>query len=270
MDRVAKNKLLLTLGVGYLCTQLPNIKKVELNDDLEIFDLEKKQIIVFITEDNKCNSLIVIDLNSKSKKINLITLEKKLQSQNKSLVELYNENGVIEVIKNLNKNLKLSIQQYLKVDYMILEKIINDINGIEIDLKKEDKFQIGIKDKMDVCLLNGEQAIKYIKFKNKEGCTKKDKRQKKLFKNLINKLMESSPKEFINIMSKSLDSIETTMGTKELVTLGFLCIKIGVDNIEKIKIPSKNKKEQLNFEKSDLNKYKIESSIDEIRYILNN
>lgn len=134
---MAKNKLLLTLGVGYLCTQLPNIKRVELNDNLEIFDLERKQTIVFITEDDNCDSLIIIDLNNRNKKIKLITLEKKIKLQNESIVDLYKNSGAIEIVKELNKTLNLSIQQYIKIDYMTLEKIINDMNGIEIDLTKE-------------------------------------------------------------------------------------------------------------------------------------
>lgn len=85
----------------------------------------------------------------------------------------------------------------------------------------------------------------------------------------MDKLMECSPKEFIHALSKSLNHIETTMSTKELVNLGFSCIKIGIDNVEKIKIPSKSTKEQLILKKSDLHKYKIENSVDEIRYILN-
>ena len=47
---MAKKKLLLTLGVGYLCTQLPNINRVDIKEDLNISEVNTndKQIIIFI------------------------------------------------------------------------------------------------------------------------------------------------------------------------------------------------------------------------------
>lgn len=266
---MVNKKLLLTLGVGYLTIQLPNIKKVQVNNDLNIYDLKRKQTIIFITKNNDCNSIVVLDLCSKNNKIKLITLEKKAGLQGKNIVEVYNNYGPIETIKILNKNLHLSIQQYIKVDYIILEKLINDINGIEIKLNDEDKFVMDINEDNNTYLLNGEQAIRYINFKNRAGCTKKSIRQKRVIKSITNRLMEYSLNDFIKVLSDGMSSIETTMNTKELITLGLSCIKRGIDNVEKIKIPSKEKITKLKLENIKLQEYNMVNSLDEIMYAIN-
>ena len=86
---------------------------------------------------------------------------------------------------------------------------------------------------------------------------------------LINNLMELSPKEFSRIVSNVIPFIETTMATKELVILGIICIKRGIDNVEKIKIPSKEKITKLKLENIKLQEYNMVNSLDEIMYAIN-
>ncbi|MGL5352120.1 MAG: hypothetical protein ACRDA5_02195, partial [Clostridium sp.] len=97
---------------------------------------------------------------------------------------------------------------------------------------------------------SGRHVIDYMKSKPLDG-SNKSKKQKKIIKLVIDKVLESSTKEFLAIISDSIQSIETSLKTKELVGVGLSCMKIGVDNINKKKFPLK----------ADLNKVQVESEI---------
>lgn len=269
---MAKKKLLLTLGVGYLCTQLPNINKVNIKEDLNIAEVNTnaKQIIIFITNKNKCDSIFILCINNKSNNIKVVKFKNKLKIQNENIIELYNNLGATSVISKLNESLGFSIQNYVKLDYLALIEVIEKLGGLKVKLNEYDKKLIfldrELKEK-ESCVLNSEEVVKYISFKSEKGCTKKDIRQKRAMKSLINNLMELSPKEFSRIVSNVIPFIETTMSTKELVIMGVTCIKIGIDNVEKVFIPTKNNVMMVNSKVDD---YKIENFIDEINNVLCN
>ena len=75
-----KSKIILTLGVGYLCTKLPNIKKVDIRDKLIMStDIEGTDIAVFITDNNVCDSIIIVRINSKKSIIKLISFKNEIK-----------------------------------------------------------------------------------------------------------------------------------------------------------------------------------------------
>lgn len=255
-----KNKIILTLGVGYLCTKLPNIKKVDIKDKLikDNLDIESGDIAIFITDNNVCNNIIIACVNSKKSIIKLISIKDKIKIENYKVSDIFKGVEVVEGINKLNERLGISISQYIKLDYSVLEDVINSMNGIKIKLNCDDKRLMGLEKEGETHILDGKQVIRYIKFKGTKGCTKKSIRQKKVINTIINDLTNKGIKEFLSIVSKSIEYIETTMSTKELVSTGFSVMKIGIDNIEKSMIPKRDKLEISGLDKYDITSYKEE------------
>lgn len=259
-----KSKIILTLGVGYLCTKLPNIKKVDIRDKLIMStDIEGTDIAVFITDNNVCDSIIIVRINSKKSIIKLISFKNEIKIDDYEISDILKESEIVDSINKLNEKLGLSINQYIKLDYFVLEDIINSINGVKIKLNYNDKKFMGLEDDNEIYILNGQQVIQYIKFKGDKGCTKKSTRQKTIINTIINDLTDKGIKEFLNVVSKSIKCIESSMSTKELVSTGFSVIKIGTDNIEKSSFPKTNK---LNF--SDIDKYDLITYKEDIKSFL--
>ena len=102
---------------------------------------------------------------------------------------------------------------------------------------------------------------------NIKGSTKKSNRQKRLINSLIDQLTDRNPKEFVNMISPIIKFIETTMETKEIVSLGYSFMKIGTSNLYKSTIPSTKmlKKDEI---VDSLYMYDIENYRNEVRMFL--
>lgn len=75
---MAKKGLLLTLGAGDICTQISNVNKVEIKEELCITKLEDKKsnIGVFISDNDICDSIMLIHLDKVNKNVNIATFLK--------------------------------------------------------------------------------------------------------------------------------------------------------------------------------------------------
>ena len=255
-----KNKIILTLGVGYLCTKLPNIKKVDIKDKLikDKLDIESIDIAIFITDNSVCDNIIIARVNSKKSIVKLISIKNKIKIESYKVSDIFEKVEIVECINKLNEKLGISISQYIKVDYLVLEDIINSLNGIKIKLNCDDRKLMELEKGGEIHILDGKQVIKYMKFKGTKGCTKKSIRQKNIINTIINDLTNKGIKEFSSIVSRGIECIETSMSTKELVSTGFSIMKIGIDKIEKSTIPKRDKLEASGLDKYDVTSYKEE------------
>lgn len=270
---MAKKGLLLTLGAGYICTQISNVNKIDIKDELCVTKLEDKKtnVGVFISDNGICDSIILLHLNKKSDKVNVATFVKDFYIEEKKLGRVYNQCGPIETIRVLNEGFKLSINNYIKLDYSIIENIINKIDGIKLKLVPREAATIEGLDKGEdgIYILNGRQTIDYLKSKPLDNGDK-SKKQKKVLKVIMDKVMEVAPKEFIALISDVIPSIETSLKTRELIGIALSCMKIGVDNISKNKFPLDNDLNKINLENEIKVQCNLENTIKEIHNFLNN
>ena len=236
-----KNRIILTLGVGYLCMQLPHIKKVNIKDELNIkgVEAEYKDIMLIITDKGVFKNIMIIRINSRKNSIKVLNIKDNVQIENENIIETFNSNGIVKTINKINEKINVSISQYIKVDYLAFENLVNYMGGIKINLSKADKKLLCLEDNEEECILDGKKSIDYMNLSNITGSTKKSNRQKRIINSLIDQLTDRNTKEFVNIVSPIIKFIETTMGTKEIVSLGFSFMKIGTSNLYKSTIPSK-------------------------------
>ena len=264
-----RNKIILTLGVGYLCMKLPNIKKVNIKDELNIKDVENeyKDIMLIITDKDVCKNIMIIRINDRKNNIKLLNIKDEIQIENKNIIETFVSKGIVRTINKINEKINISISQYIKDDYLALENLVNDMGGIKINLSKSDRKLLCLENNEEECILDGKKSINYMNLSNIKGSTKKSNRQKRLINSLIDQLTDRNPKEFVNMISPIIKFIETTMETKEIVSLGYSFMKIGTSNLYKSTIPSTKmlKKDEI---VDSLYMYDIENYRNEVRMFL--
>ncbi|MDV4152006.1 hypothetical protein R0131_14350 [Clostridium sp. AL.422] len=230
---MGNKKLLLTLGAGYMCTQISNVKKVKIEDDLNLHDNDKnnKSLSIFILNNNIYENLLVLNFNKEENKVKIANLN----MERGRLSKVYNEDGEIETIKLLNSQYKLSINNFIKFDYNILADYVDKIKGIDLKITPREARLLNLEESQN-CTYNftGKALIEYLNL-NYKGVDK-NKRLKKIFKELIDRMFECSTKEFLNIISDIVTNIETSLGTKELVTLGIFLLKMETNNIEEYEL----------------------------------
>jgi anionic cell wall polymer biosynthesis LytR-Cps2A-Psr (LCP) family protein len=224
---LSNKKLLLTLGAGYICTHVSNIKRVKVNEDLKCYDNENEDLSIFILNNNIYENLLMINFNKENDKVKIANF----YINKNEVSEFYNKNGEIETIKLLNLENDLSINNYIKFDYNIIKEYVDKINGLNLRITPRESRLLKLEmNESNTYNFNGEKLIEYLTL-DYVG-TDKTKRLKRVLKIVLDNIFDLPKKDFINTISEIMANIETSLSIKDLVSLGVYSLKLNSSDIE--------------------------------------
>lgn len=224
---MSNKKVLLTLGAGYICTHVSNIKRVKVNEDLKCYDNENEDLSIFILNNNIYENLLMINFNKENDKVKIANF----YMNKNELSEFYNKNGEIETIKLLNLENDLSINNYIKFDYSIIKEYVDKINGLNLRITPRESRLLKLEmNESNTYNFNGEKLIEYLTL-DYVGADK-TKRLKRVLKIVLDNIFDLPKKDFINTISEMMNNIETSLSIKDLVSLGVYSLKLNSSDIE--------------------------------------
>jgi anionic cell wall polymer biosynthesis LytR-Cps2A-Psr (LCP) family protein len=224
---LSNKKLLLTLGAGYICTHVSNIKRVKVNEDLKCYDNENEDLSIFILNNNIYENLLMINFNKENDKVKIANF----YINKNEVSEFYNKNGEIETIKLLNLENDLSINNYIKFDYNIIKEYVDKINGLNLRITQRESRLLKLEmNESNTYNFNGEKLIEYLTL-DYVGADK-TKRLKRVLKIVLDNIFDLPKKDFINTISEIMANIETSLSIKDLVSLGVYSLKLNSSDIE--------------------------------------
>lgn len=224
---MSNKKLLLTLGAGYICTHVSNMKRIKINEDLKRYNNENEDLSIFILNNNIYENLLMLNFNKEKNKVKIANF----YMNKRELSEFYNKNGEIETIKLLNLKNSLYINNYIKFDYRIIKEYVDKINGLNLRITAREARLLKLEmNESNTYIFNGEKIIEYLTL-DYVGADK-SKRLKRVLKILLDNVFELSKKDFINTISEIMTNIETSLSIKDLVSLGVYSLKLNSSDIE--------------------------------------
>lgn len=224
---MSNKKVLLTLGAGYICTHVSNIKRVKVNEDLKCYDNENEDLSIFILNNNIYENLLMINFNKENDKVKIANF----YINKNEVSEFYNKNGEIETIKLLNLENDLSINNYIKFDYNIIKEYVDKINGLNLRITQRESRLLKLEmNESNTYNFNGEKLIEYLTL-DYVGADK-TKRLKRVLKIVLDNIFDLPKKDFINTISEIMANIETSLSIKDLVSLGVYSLKLNSSDIE--------------------------------------
>lgn len=233
---MSNKKLLLTLGAGYICTHVSNIKRVKVNEDLKCYDNENEDLSIFILNNNIYENLLMINFNKENDKVKIANF----YINKNEVSEFYNKNGEIETIKLLNLENDLSINNYIKFDYNIIKEYVDKINGLNLRITQRESRLLKLEmNESNTYNFNGEKLIEYLTL-DYVGADK-TKRLKRVLKIVLDNIFDLPKKDFINTISEIMANIETSLSIKDLVSLGVYSLKLNSSDIEEYNFEMREK-----------------------------
>lgn len=224
---MSNKKLLLTLGAGYICTHVSNVRRTKINENLKCYNNENEDLSIFILNNNTYENLLMLNFNKEKNKVKIVNF----YMNKRELSEFYNKNGEIETIKLLNLENSLSINNYIKFDYRIIKEYVDKINGLNLRITAREARLLKLEmNESNTYIFNGEKIIEYLTL-DYVGADK-SKRLKRVLKILLDNVFELSKKDFINTISEIMTNIETSLSIKDLVSLGVYSLKLNSSDIE--------------------------------------
>jgi polyisoprenyl-teichoic acid--peptidoglycan teichoic acid transferase len=204
------------------------------------------------------DSIIIATIDPKRKKIKLSSIMRdtylpiKGHSKRK-IADAYALGGPQLALRTLNENFGLNIRDYMTVDFFTLEKAIDVLGGVTVNIKaaelKELNYRITetaqLQDKAPTILssegtqnLNGLQAVAYCRIRKVgSGDFERTTRQRIVLSELINKAQSSGIVKYHFLASEIFPLIETSLSNSDILKLGRQVITTSITNVEQQRFP---------------------------------
>lgn len=209
---------------------------------------------------SRSDAIIIATLDTKEKKIKLSSLMRDTyvsipDRQDNRINAAYAFGGPQLAIRTVNENYNMNIEKYVTVDFFSLEKIINKLGGVEIEIKE---YEIGYinnvirdlnndyEDDIDSMLisesgkhnLDGRQAVAYSRVRKVgNGDFERTDRQRMVLTNLIAKISKINIVEVYSLLDILFSEIETNLSKSEIIKFGSIGLISSKNSVDEIRLP---------------------------------
>jgi len=266
-------------GIGiYSYSLLNKVKNTELPKDKESLSIKDEAIHQIEIEDpgqevinialfgldrrskdeaSRSDSIIIASIDKKHIKIKLSSIMRDTYVNvpgygMTKITHAYAYGGPQLTIKTLNDNFNLDIKDYVTVDFFSLEKIIDILGGVTIDVRKEElpyinsymtevsdieKEKISTLTQSGKLNLNGMQAVAYSRIRYIGNDFERTERQRKVLTEMLNKIQEAGITKYPSLVAAILPYVETSISKGDIVSLGASILTSGTKTIDKERFP---------------------------------
>lgn len=208
---------------------------------------------------NSADSILIATLDKKNKEFKLTSVmrDSMVNAENHDNIKLkyaYSYGGPELLIKTINSNFNMNIKDYVKVNIFDLEKIINYLGGVSINIKSEEINQVNstmsqvahltnnkyipIKE-AGLQQLDGRQAVAYSRIRYVGNVDfERTERQRRVLNEVFKKLTQQNVIELSKSMDNILPYVETSLSKGELISLGSYVLINKINKIEQFRIPT--------------------------------
>lgn len=231
-------------GELMISTQIPQYEEIT---NYAIFGID--------TRDNdydgsRTDTIMIASLDYKHNKIKLSSIMRDTYvnipgKKYDKINHAYNYGGAQLSIQTINQNFDMNIKDFVTVNFTALEKLVDAIGGVEINIKQNETSLISGNIKAGMQNLNGEQAVDYCRIRYVGNADyERTERQRRVMQQIISKLQEgTSLIDMLSLVEDILPYVETSLSKEEIMVLGAKVLASGEKTVEETRLPlSENSK----------------------------
>jgi LCP family protein required for cell wall assembly len=263
-------------AVGVSDKIVDRIEKEDPNKDvtnIALFGLDTRDPDV----NGRSDALMIASIDKKHKKIKISSIMRDLYVNvpgkgKTKITHAYAYGGAQLAIKTLNESFQLDIKDYVTVDFFSLEKIIDKLGGVTIDVRKEEvqyinqymqetaaieKKAVPTVTKSGTLNLNGIQAVAYTRIRYVGNDYERTERQRKVLTAMFNKIQSAGVTKYPGIVTSVLPYVETSLTKGNILSMGTEVFASGIKTIDQMRYPVNGKGETINkgsYIVADINK----------------
>ncbi|MGH4140370.1 LCP family protein [Clostridium sp.] len=232
------------------------IKKEEVTEiiNIALFGVDRRDV----DEASRSDAIMILSIDTVHKKIKMSSIMRdtyvKIKNHGDTKINhAYAYGGPQLAIRTLNENFNLNIRDYVTVDFFKLEKIIDTIGGVTIDVENNEirlinsnmgeVAEIEKKPILEVTksgpqILNGLQAVAYSRIRYTAGGDfVRTKRQRTILSAMLTKVQSLGITGFPSIVSKLLPYTETSIKSMDIIKLGTKVLTSNIMTLEQERFP---------------------------------
>lgn len=291
------------VGFVYFYNQLDKINTTKIsedNNDLGIsdeidIDLGEKEVVniaLFGIDSRRqdddqltmSDAIMILSIDEEHDKIKLISILRDSyvnvdEYGMTKLTHAYGYGGPELAIKTLNENYNLNIKDYATVDFFGLEKIIDTLGGVDIDVQEdeipyingymmetstiENKYRKEVT-KPGFQTLNGMQAVAYARIRAIGDDFERTQRHRTVLNCLFEKIKNASIPTYATLLNDVLPCVETNLSKTKMLNLGTYILTNKITTLEQFRIPMDNDWYTLKLDGIDYLGYDLDLASNEI------
>ncbi len=254
LDKVQENPLKETpeeLGVSEIAPREDDTGVI----NILLFGVDARSL----NERSRSDTIMIASIDTKNNAVKLTSLMRdmyvEIPGKGKNRINAaYALGGPALAIKTVNTNFDMNITRYATVNFYSLEKIIDQIGGITIDVKKNEI------DPLNACIrelnrldpsnkgsyvtsagrqtLNGRQAVAYSRIR-KVGRDdfQRTERQRTVMNEMFKKAKSVGVLKLPGLAEAILPNVETNITKSEMISLGITAVQHSGNAIEQYRLP---------------------------------
>ncbi len=212
--------------------------------------------VLLIGADRTSNSgntdvMMVVSVNKKTKQLKLVSffrdsylyIEGEGYSNCNKLNAAYSKGGPEVLIKTIENNYKIDIDNYVMVNFKSFEGIIDAMGGITVDVKKYEadynykKFKVHLPYGENVTL-NGKEALCFVRIRgcDPDGDVSRTRRQRQVINAMLDRVMNSSISELNKYIDVLMPYVDTGYSQTQILSLGLKALAGGWAKYERSQI----------------------------------
>ncbi|MGI6705891.1 MAG: LCP family protein [Clostridia bacterium] len=195
----------------------PDEKETEVINIL-LFGLDRRSR----EERSRSDTIMIATIDKKNKTLKLTSLMRDMyvpipgRADNR-INAAYAFGGAALAIQTVNRNFHLDITRYITVDFFGLEKIIDRLGGVSIDVTPGEAQILGVSS--GVQTLNGEQAVRYSRIRRIGNDYARTERQRTVLSEMFKKAKAINMIQYPDLVATFMPHIETNMSKLEIMSL---------------------------------------------------
>ncbi|PJI08946.1 MULTISPECIES: LCP family protein [Clostridium] len=271
--------LIVAVGVvagGYFYSKISKMKKTTISkkpSDLGISqktqnDLDKYKDTVNIalfgldrrkkTDISRSDTIMILTMDPYHKKLKLSSIMRDTYVNvdghgMTKITHAYAYGGPQLAIKTINENFNLNVKDYVTVDFYAMEKIIDKINGVEINVQPDEiqylNAYIDEVSKLEKItpnhvtsagnqLLDGRQAVAYSRIRYTAGGDfERTERQRTVLTAVFNKVKNQGKGDMLSILNELLPYTETNLGSIDIAKDGANFLSMNIKSVDQERFP---------------------------------
>ena len=244
------------LTSGYVYVQLATLHgedldhiALQLNTNAQKEKANVKNIALFGVDsrtedyaDSRSDSILVLSYNFDTKDVHLTSVARDTfvyvnsEYDYEKLNHAFSYGGPSLAVQTLNQNFDLDITDYIAVNFLVVEDIVNALGGVDIDIKdyeldelnriirlanKTNTNETETIQSVGTQTLDGTQAVSYMRIRKVgNGDYERMGRQREVISLTANKLLSANPFKLLSLIDTILPAIETSLTPSEMLDLG--------------------------------------------------
>ncbi|MHC1787392.1 MAG: LCP family protein [Christensenellales bacterium] len=127
--------------------------------------------------------------------------------------------GPLLAIKTVNQVLGLNIDRYCSINFAGLRDMVDYLGGVTLTLSSGEATIVGAPHKTEPQLLNGEQALAYVRIRKLDNNFGRNERQREFLTAVLDQVKQNSMDQIIDAVTAGFKTIATNLTTNEVIAL---------------------------------------------------